>query len=318
MNCKSILSLVLPLCLLGCDVEPQLNVRLGWTINANSAGPIVADALDFYSTAGLHVDLRPGGLGAPALNNVLGGVDDIGCTNGIDPVLKAQSTGVGLRILAAFHQKSYHAFFVRSGEGLDRPVDWVGKNIGVKHASPTFVLYQALLARAGVSRSSVIEFPLGQDPLLFLQGYIDVYPGAITNEGVFFELEGIPVDEVLPSDFGIETYGTVCFVTDKFYKQNRDILYRFIEATVQGWKWASKTENEERVLDFLLEKDSKLSREKERLALRRTLKFVFDEGATVGEISSARVQAIVDYLVETGVIELDSEYSVTAAGIVNQ
>lgn len=318
MSYKLIAASVLILCLAACGDQPQINVRLGWTVNANSAGPIVADALGFYASAGLDVEINPGGLNSPALNSVVGGVDDIGFSNGIDPVLKAQAAGADLRILAAFHQQSYHGFFVRQGMGLASPADWVGRRVGVKYASPTYILYEAMLAREGIERSSIKEFPLGHDPLLFLQGEIDVYPGATTNEGIFFEMEGVPVEEVLPGEFGIETYGTVCFVTEKFYAQNRDLLTSFVEATVEGWIWASKPENEEQVLEYLLQRDPKLNREKERLALRRTLKFVLVEDASIGEISSSKVEEIVNYLLRAEAIELDPQYTVTAAGIVER
>jgi NitT/TauT family transport system substrate-binding protein len=284
----------------------RLNVRLGWELNANSAGQIVALEKGFYRDAGLDVTLNPGGLESPSVKTVAGGADDIGFANGPDLVINARAAGAPLKIVAVIQQESYHGFFVKDSSPIRTPKDWEGKTMGVKYASPTFILYQVILNKLGVDRSKIKEVPLkyGLEP--FLEDKIDIYPGAFTNEAISVRLMGVKIREFHPSDYGIETCGNVIFTTEKMINDRPDVLRKFVEATLKGWAWCLRPENQEKTLDYLQQHTEHLQREKEKLSLQANIDLVNPPNKHIpyiGYIDSTKFVDIIDYMEKFGVFK---------------
>jgi|GEM_PF-836148 ABC-type nitrate/sulfonate/bicarbonate transport system substrate-binding protein len=281
----------------------KVNVRLGWQVNANSAGQIAALEEGFYQQAGLDVILRPGGLADPSVKTVGGGEDLIGFANGPDLVINAVAAGAPLKIVAVIQQQSYHGFFVRKDSNIKSPKDWSGRRVGVKYASPTYLLYQVLLAQEGVDPSTVTEVPLQYGLQPFLAGDIDVYPGAITNEAISIERQGIPLRIIHPADYGIETCGNVIFSTQDVIDGSPELIASFVEATMRGWRWCLDESNEERTLDYLQKHSPSLDREKEREALRLNASLV-QHPRGIGHVDMEKLGRILAYMREFGVLNV--------------
>lgn len=303
------------LVLAGCGEPDHLQVRLGWQVNANSAGQIAALERGFYSEEGLDIELLPGGLTNPSVRTVAAGTDDLGFANGADLVISARAAGAPLRIVAAIQQRSYHAFMARAGSGITSPKDWEGKKVGVKYASPTYLLYQVLLRMEDVDRDRIEEVPLEYAIQPFLRGTIDVYPGALTNEAIAIERLGVELSVIHPADFGVDTYGNVLFTSERMLQDRPEVVEGFVRATLRGWRWALKPENAELTVDYLERHASNLDRAKElqALTLNRELVAPGGDDSAIGRIDERKLRAIVGYMREFEVIErtvdVDSLYS---------
>jgi ABC-type nitrate/sulfonate/bicarbonate transport system substrate-binding protein len=267
----------------------KLRVRLGWLVNANSAGPVVAAARGFYRDEELVVMLSEGGMAQHAVRSVAAGEEDLGFANGPDLVISARAAGVPIKIAAVIHREGYHGFFVKDNSDIRAPRDWPGKRVGVKPGSPTYTYYLALASKLGIDRNTVREVPLGYDPRPFLAGDIDVYPGAKTNEAVTFEQQGIRVRCIDPEDYGIPTIGTVLFASEPTLRCRSDAVRRFVQATMRGWDWCRPAGNREEVVSHLAALNPGLDRRKELRALELTLPLV-----GTGEIDRARLAAFID------------------------
>lgn len=282
------------------DDTVHLSVRLGWLVNANSAGQLVAQVRGFYREEGLEVEFHEGGLVDPSVKTVSSGVDDIGFANAPDLVINARSNGAPLRIVAVIHREAYHAFFVRADSKIVHPRDWVGHSVGVKVGSPTYTLYLALVNKFNIDRAAIREVPLGFDLRPFLVGDIDVYPGALTNEYVTLSLQGLDVQALRPGDFGIPTMGNVVFATEAMCRDRPDVIRRFVRATMRGWEWCREPSHRELVLDYLQERNPAIVRAQEDLALDAALPLVGD-----GSIDTNRMEAIVGTLAEYRLLPRD-------------
>lgn len=279
----------------------KISVRLGWQINANSIGQIIAKEKGFYKSVGLDVSISPGGLDHPSVQSVSSGVDDIGFANAPDLVIKAINAGAPLKIVSVIQQKGYHGFLVKEKSDIFAPKDWIGKKVGIKYASPTFILYKILLRKFNINREEIIEVPLQYGLQSFIKDEIDVYPGAFTNEAISLEIKGIDVREIHPSDYGIETCGNVIFTTDKMIAERPEIIDRFIRATLLGWEWSLKNENLGEAIDILSKYNSQIDKTKELAALKINQELfyynLYDKN-NAGNINSDKFNSILDYMKE--------------------
>ncbi len=289
------------------DLE-RVSVRLGWQVNANSAGQIVALEEGFYRKAGLLVTLNPGGLDFPSVQTVSAGGDQIGFANGPDLVIKARAAGAPLKIVAVIQQRSFHGFMVKASSGIKTPKDWEGKRVGVKYASPTYMLYRALLKKEAVDRDKIEEVPLKYGLQPFLEDHIDVYPGAFTNEAISLEMMGTKLTRVHPADYGINTCGNVIFTTERMIQEHPETVRGFVQATLRGWEWCLERSNQAEAVKHVQQHSKHLKKEKELAALQLNVDLVGAEELgknPVGWIDVEKLKAIVGYMREFGVIEKD-------------
>jgi ABC-type nitrate/sulfonate/bicarbonate transport system substrate-binding protein len=256
----------------------KLNVRLGWLVNANSAGQIAALAEGFYREEGLDITFNEGGIADPSVKTVAAGADDLGFANGPDLVISARAAGAPLKILAVIQRDGYHSFFVREDSGILTPKDWIGRRVGIKVGSPTYLYYLAILNKLGIGRASIHEVPLGYDVSPFLTKGVDVFPGAKNNEAITIEALGVRLRFISPADYGIQTMGNVLFTTETMLLEREDAVRRFVRATMRGWDWCQVPENQDAVINYLIAYNPKLERVKEKRALEETLPLV-DNGS---------------------------------------
>ena len=214
-----------------------VTVRLKWYNQAQFAGFYVAQAQGFYKSAGLEVNIQPGGPDFPAIQMVAGGNEQFGVT-GADQILIARSKGVPVVALAVIYRRNPFVLFSLAKSGIKSPADWVGKKVGVKIGGNEELIYRAVLAKAGIDKAKLTEIPVKFDMTPLLAGTIDVWPGYLINEVLEAKEKGFAVNIVNPSDYGIELYADTLFTTEAMLKDHPDIVRRFLAATLKGWNAA--------------------------------------------------------------------------------
>src|SRR6202048_1752541 len=163
----SVVALVVSGMLNAAWAEEAVTVRLKWFHQAQFAGFYVAKEHDFYKSAGLNVDIQPGGPDFPAIQMVTGGNEQFGVT-GADQGLIPRSKGFPVVALAVIFRRNPFVLFSLAKSGIKTPADYVGKNIGVKIGGNEELIYRAVLAKAAVDKSKLNEVPVKFDigPLL--------------------------------------------------------------------------------------------------------------------------------------------------------
>ena len=113
----SAIALILSGILTAAQAEESVTLRLKWFHQAQFAGFYVAKEKDLYKSAGLNVDIQPGGPDFPAIQMVTGGNEQFGVT-GADQILIARSKGVPVVALAViFRRRCFLDFERRAGRG---------------------------------------------------------------------------------------------------------------------------------------------------------------------------------------------------------
>ena len=214
-----------------------VTVRLKWYNQAQFAGFYVAQEKGFYKSAGLDVNIQPGGPDFPAIQMIAGGNEQFGVT-GADQILIARSKGVPVVALAVIYRRNPFVLFSLAKSGIKSPKDWVGKRVGVKIGGNEELIYRAVLAKAGIDKSQLTEIPVMFDMRPFLAGKIDVWPGYLINEVLTAKEKGFAVNIVYPTDYGINLYADTLFTTEQMLKDKPGVVRRFVAATLKGWNAA--------------------------------------------------------------------------------
>jgi ABC-type nitrate/sulfonate/bicarbonate transport system substrate-binding protein len=240
MRYRSVASAIL-LVLSGLCVEARadeaVTVRLKWFNQAQFAGFYVAKQNDYYKSAGLDVNIQPGGPDFPAVQMVTGGNEQFGVT-GADQILIARSKGVPVVALAVIYRRNPFVLFSLAKSGIKTPADFVGKTIGVKIGGNEELIYRAVLANAGIDKSKLTEMPVKFDMTPLLTGTVDVWPGYLINEVLAAKEKGFDVNVIYPVDYGIDLYADTLFTTEKMLKDKPDVVRNFVAATLKGWDTA--------------------------------------------------------------------------------
>jgi ABC-type nitrate/sulfonate/bicarbonate transport system substrate-binding protein len=307
----SIVAAVLSGMLTAAHAEESVTLRLKWFHQAQFAGFYVAKEKDFYKSAGLNVDIQPGGPDFPAIQMVTGGNEQFGVT-GADQVLIARSKGVPVVALAVIFRRNPFVLFSLAKSGIKTPADYVGKNIGVKIGGNEELIYRAVLAKAGVEKSKLNEIPVKFDITPLLAGAVDVWPGYLINEVLAAREKGFDVNVVSPPDYGIDLYADTLFTTEKMLKEKPDIVRKFVTATLKGW--TSAVAAPEEAAQITVKYGTKLTYDHELAMMKASLALLQPDPRPVGSMEAANWSATQKLLVDGGFqktpVDIDKAFTV--------
>jgi NitT/TauT family transport system substrate-binding protein len=297
--------------LTAAHAEESVTVRLKWFHQAQFAGFYVAKEKDFYKSAGLNVDIQPGGPDFPAIQMVTGGNEQFGVT-GADQILIARSKGVPVVAVAVIFRRNPFVLFSLAKSGIKAPADYVGKNIGVKIGGNEELIYRAVLAKAGVDKSKLNEIPVKFDITPLLAGTVEVWPGYLINEVLAAKEKGFDVNVVSPADYGIDLYADTLFTTEKMLKEKPDVVRKFVAATLKGWTSAIAAPEE--AAQITVKYGSKLTFDHELAMMKASLPLLQPDAQPVGSMAAAKWNATQILLVDAGFqktpVDIDKAFTV--------
>ena len=303
MRYRSVASAIL-LVLSGLCVEARadeaVTVRLKWFNQAQFAGFYVAKQNDYYKSAGLDVNIQPGGPDFPAVQMVTGGNEQFGVT-GADQILIARSKGVPVVALAVIYRRNPFVLFSLAKSGIKTPADFVGKTIGVKIGGNEELIYRAVLKKAGVPASSLTEVPVKFDLTPLLTGQVDVWPGYVINEVLAAQEKGFATTVIAPADYGISLYADTLFTTETMLKQHPDTVRAFVAATLKGWNEAIA--NPEEAARITVKYGSKLTYAHELAMMKASIPLLKPDEAPVGTMDPEGWSAVQKLLLDGGFLK---------------
>jgi NitT/TauT family transport system substrate-binding protein len=276
--------------------DEALTLRLKWFHQAQFAGFYVANAKGYYKSAGLDLDIQPGGPDFPAIQMVAGGNEQFGVT-GADQILIARGKGVPVVALAVIYRRTPFVLFSLAKSGIKSPADYVGRNVGVKIGGNEELMYRAMMAKAGIDTSKVKEVPVKFDIAPLLSGAVDVWPGYEINEVLAAREKGFEVNVVSPSSYGIDLYADTLFTTEKMLKEKPDVVRKFVAATLKGWNEAI-AHPEEAAQATVSVGGSKLTYDHELAMMKASLPLLTGGGSSVGAMDEAHWGSMQALLVE--------------------
>ncbi len=247
MDKKYLLPIILTTLLSLVDRQAQamdtVILQLRWDHQFQFAGYYAAEWQGYYRYNGIDVDIRSAieadGTIISATEAVAENRADFGI--GAADILVALDHGNPLRILASIFQKSAVAFFAAEAVKLNHPSDLVDLRVSRRPGDMVDVEMQAMLLAEGIDPELVETYPFDQRSGYFEQmkaGKIDVVPGYIIGTPHAAMKEGMELARLRPIDYGVDFYGDSLFTSAALIAENPELVERFKEASLQGWKYA--------------------------------------------------------------------------------
>lgn len=218
--------------------EAKAAVAMGWIKNVEYGGSWVALEKGYYGEEKLTVDYRQGGPNAPAATvAVAAGDAQIGVDANLQQLLEAIGKGNDFVIFGTQYQTSPGAVLSLIKKPVKTPADLVGiKFLGQEGVERTI---DAVLTKAGLPKDyTFVKAGFTPDPLL--EGAGEAYSCFAVNQPITLEGKGLVQDKDFVvttwAALGLPSYANLFFSTRAYLEENRDVVVRFMRATIKGWE----------------------------------------------------------------------------------
>lgn len=183
----------------------------------------------YYRDAGLDVEIIAGGPSSFAIPKVATAQVEFGM-GATDDILLANERGLPLVAVGATMQHDPQGVMVHDTSPIRRFEDLGGHTVAVVQGSAWFSYMVKKFDLKGVK-----ERPLTFSVAPFLKDTNYVTQCFITSEPFFVEKAGVKARVLLLQDTGYDPY-RVFFTTQKFAKENPEVVRGFVAASIRGWK----------------------------------------------------------------------------------
>lgn len=202
-----------------------------WRAQAEHGGFYQAQAAGLYRAAGLEVELRTGGPQVNPAQLLIAGRVDMSMGSALESFNFVRE-GLPFLTVAAIFQKEAQVLIGHPGTGLAGFENLRGRTILVGAQART-TWWPFLARKYGLRDEQVRPYtfnpqPFLADRMLVQQGYLGSEPFTIRQAGVE------PV-VLLIADAGFENYNTTIQVARATLANRREVVQRFVTATLQGW-----------------------------------------------------------------------------------
>lgn len=231
----------------------RLSFNTDWRAQAEHGGYYQAVAAGIYRKYGIDCDLRPGG---PSLNIsqlLLAGRVDMIMSNSFEAFTYVREKAPFFTIAAIF-QKDPQVLIAHPGSGITSFDKLKGHTLLI--GSGGRVTYWPYLRKKyGLSDSQLRPYtfnsaPFLADPDAVQQGFLSSEPYSIAK------VLGKPPEVMLIADAGFSAYQATIAISRRLATEKKELIQRFVDATLEGWAQYLKGGPETEAADALIKRDN--------------------------------------------------------------
>jgi NitT/TauT family transport system substrate-binding protein len=213
--------------------EDRVSFGIDWLAEAEYGGYYQAAATGIYRRHGLDVDIRQGGPSVNQTQLLLAGRLDVSIASNSFIALNFVKENIPFRAIAAMFQKDPSVLIAHPGQGNDSFAALKGKPIMIS-ADTRAGWWNFLRAKFGYTDSQIRPYNFNLQPFLadkaaVQQGFLGSEPYSIRQQAGFDPVV------LLVADAGFTGYAQLLAASDKSIANRRDVLQRFVDASVEGW-----------------------------------------------------------------------------------
>ncbi|PVZ72250.1 GGDEF domain-containing protein [Pelagibaculum spongiae] len=276
--------------------EEAVTLQLRWKHQPQFAGFYMAKAKGFYQQANLDVSILAGSQRKIPTTEVLEQRANFGVGN--TEVLRERLNGKGLIALAAVFQHSPSVYLTKKESGIRTVRDMIGKRVMMYPKKQDAELL-AMLNNYQVSLDQIKQIPTSLQLEDLLEDRVDVFNAYLINEPYRLEELNIDYRVINPRNFGIDFYSDYLFTSKQFLRSQPDIVARFREASIKGWRYALD-HPEETVQWIITNYPVEKSLEHMRYELKMAAEFISSDLVEIGYINPQRISEISQTLITLG------------------
>jgi NitT/TauT family transport system substrate-binding protein len=293
----------------GARAADKFVYGLSWLPEAEHCGFFQAKAHGLYAAAGLEVELYPGGPGVNMSQLVAAGKVDAGMGTTL-ATLSMQQQNIDAVTIAAMLQKNPQTLVAHPDQGLKTIQDLKTRKIAVGNFSrQQFWLW--LKVAYGFDDSQLR--PYVYNPAAFIADKTMVQQGYITEDAFFLgKALGTEPKSFLLADYGYPDYATTVFVMRDTIAKRRELVQRFIDASIKGWLECMAGDPQP-AFGLLKAMDAEQSFELSAFKVAQMKKLGFVEGGDaarlgVGAMTDERWKSTFELMVAGGAYSKDLDY----------
>jgi NitT/TauT family transport system substrate-binding protein len=270
----------------------KVTLQLKWLPQSQFMGYYVAAAKGYYKDEGIDIQILPGGSDIIPEQNVYNGVANIGVT-WVSSLMTYQAQGYELQEVAQVFQKSGLLLASKKGTGINSPKDLAGKKVGNWFGGNEYEVL-ALLQKYNLDKNKDLQL-VQQDYTMdqLKEGSIDAASAMTYNElGLLLE-SGISKDDlnvIDMNDEGVAMMEDCLFVNSDWASKNKDLLVRFLKASIKGWKDA--VADPEAAGKAVYDVDKSVSLDHQVYMAKEVAKLVAPQGFDTSKIGQIDMNAI--------------------------
>jgi NitT/TauT family transport system substrate-binding protein len=210
----------------------RLSFHTDWRAQAEHGGYYQAIAAGLYKARGIELELRPGG---PSLNigqMLLAGRVDMVMSNSFEAFTYVREQAPFFTIASIF-QKDPQVMIAHPGTGFDNFEKMKDRPLLISNGSrSTFWPY--LRKKYGLSDAQLRPYNFNMAP--FLADPQAIQQGFVTSEAYSIaQALGKPPEVLLIADAGFSAYQTTIALSRKLASEKKELIQRFVDATLEGW-----------------------------------------------------------------------------------
>jgi NitT/TauT family transport system substrate-binding protein len=209
----------------------KVSYQTNWRAQAEHGGFYHAVAAGIYRKYGIDADIRMGGPQQNPSQLLLGGRVDMIMSNSFEAINYAREN-IPFMCIASIFQKDPQVLISHPGVGNDTLAALKGKPILVGAGGRTSY-WPFLRAKFGFTDEQIRPYTFNIQPFLAdkqmsQQGFLSSEPYAIQQAGVN------PVVHLI-ADAGFDNYNTTINISNKMVAEKKDLVQRFVTASLEGW-----------------------------------------------------------------------------------
>ncbi|MDM8551379.1 ABC transporter substrate-binding protein [Desulfobacterales bacterium HSG2] len=220
------------------DPVQPLTVRLNWIPNVQFAGILLAKERGWYKDADVDLTIKGWEEGISPTSEVLSGKAQLAIIEGIE-FIRTRTEGNAVKAIATVFQKSPFCLMSKQEQGIDSPEKLIGKKIGID-SQETELMIKIMLSSRGLKFEGIIPVPVGWDLDPLIKGEVDAYPAFMNDQPLLMKELGHKVSYIPALEHGYDFYSGVCFVTETMIQKQPDMIRKFLDATLRGWRESFK------------------------------------------------------------------------------
>ena len=281
----------------------KVSTRIKWLPGITYVGSYMAQQKGFWKEQGLDVTIRPGGFEADPLKLVASDSDQFGIT-GSEQLLQARAEG--LPVVAIYMELAYSpaGWMAKKSTGIARPQDFPGRRVGAQYGTNIEPTLDALLGKLGIDPKTLKRIPVKYDLVPFYNDQVDVMPVYLTGQPVLARMEGYDINTIDPAEYGIQLYGNVYFTSEKLIKERPELVQRFVNGLLRGWREAIG--NPKGAVEVMIQAEPKLDPVQEEAFFAATQPFVKDRNQRpLGVMSRERWEETMNLMQKYGGLRQD-------------